>query len=70
MDQLDLSRRRLFIPDAKARQREQPITPELAELLTREREMRQDREGWIFPSPHADSGAGHRRAWASRSETP
>lgn len=32
-DQLDLARRRLFIPDAKAGEREQPITPELAELL-------------------------------------
>src|SRR5439155_14098579 len=30
------------------------------QLLIREREMRQDREGWIFPSPHSDSAAGHR----------
>jgi integrase len=59
-DQLNLSNRRLFIPDAKAGEREQPITPELAELLASEREMRQDRQGWIFPSPHADSAAGHR----------
>ena len=59
-DQLDLAHRRLFIPDAKAGQREQPITPELAALLAAEREMRQDREGWIFPSPHADSATGHR----------
>jgi integrase len=59
-DQLDLANRRLFIPDAKAGQREQPITTELAELLAREREMRSNREGWIFPSPHADSAAGHR----------
>jgi integrase len=59
-DQLDLASRRLFIPNAKAGQREQPITPGLAELLAREREMRDDRDGWIFPSPHADSAAGHR----------
>jgi integrase len=59
-DQLDLMKRRLFIPEAKAGQREQPITRELAALLTCEREMRGDREGWIFPSPHADSGTGHR----------
>jgi integrase len=58
-DQLDLANRRLFIPKAKAGEREQPITPELAELLEEEREMRDDREGWIFPSPHADSAAGH-----------
>ena len=54
-DHLDLANRRLFIPDAKAGEREQPITPELADLLAREREMRDDREGWIFPSPHSDS---------------
>jgi integrase len=59
-DQLDLAKHRLYVPKAKAGQREQPITPELAELLTREREMRDDREGWIFPSPHKDSNAGHR----------
>jgi integrase len=59
-DRLDLPNRRLFIPDAKAGQREQPITAELGELLASERDMRQDREGWIFPSPHADCAAGHR----------
>jgi len=56
----NLAKRRLFIPDAKAGQREQPITPELASILAGEREMRDDRVGWIFPSPHADSAAGHR----------
>jgi integrase len=59
-DQLDLVHRRLFVPDAKAGQREQPITPELAQILVCERDMREDRKGWIFPSPHADSGTGHR----------
>jgi integrase len=59
-DQLDIVNRRLFIPTAKAGEREQPITPELAELLAHERGMRDDREGWIFPSPHSDSAAGHR----------
>jgi integrase len=59
-DQLDLDRCRLFVPVAKAGQREQPITPELAELLRREREMRDDRKGWVFPSPHKDSKRGHR----------
>jgi integrase len=59
-DQLDLEHRRLFIPDAKAGQRPQPITDDLAELLRAERDMRDDRQGWIFPSPHKDSGTGHR----------
>ncbi len=28
-----------------------PLTPELTEILTREREMRDDHDGWIFPHP-------------------
>jgi integrase len=59
-DELDLAHWRLFIPKAKGGKRTQPITPELALILEREREMRDDREGWIFPSPHADTAAGHR----------
>ena len=39
-DQLDCANRRLFIPDAKAGQRDQPLTSELADLLAQEREMR------------------------------
>lgn len=49
-DQLDLAHLRLYIPDAKAGQREQPITPELGEVLRREREMADDQDGWIFPT--------------------
>jgi integrase len=41
---LDLDKYRLFIPEAKRGQREQPITPELAEMLRRERTMRDDCE--------------------------
>lgn len=53
-----LAHRRLFIPDAKAGEREPPLMPELAEMLAREREMRDDRESWIFPRriPTARSG--------------
>ncbi len=51
--------RRLFIPHAKAGEREQPITSELAEILQKEQEIRSDREAWIFRSPHSDSAAGH-----------
>lgn len=59
-DKIGFDKRRIFVPDAKAGQREQPITPELTEMLLREREMRNDRDGWIFPSLHKDSGTGHR----------
>jgi integrase len=57
-DQLDLPRRRLFIPKAKAGKREQPITAELAGILAQEREMRQDQQGYIFPARNKDSGSG------------
>ncbi|MEX2650161.1 MAG: tyrosine-type recombinase/integrase, partial [Alphaproteobacteria bacterium] len=49
------------MPKAKAGQRAQPITPELAAILRRERGMRDDPDGWIFPSPRpTTSGTGHR----------
>jgi integrase len=60
-DQIDFARLRLYIPEAKAGQREQPITPQLADVLRRERDMREDRDGWIFPAVRPDlSGGGHR----------
>jgi integrase len=52
-DRIDFARCRLFLPDAKAGQREQPITKALAEILTHEREMREDQNGWIFPARRA-----------------
>jgi integrase len=60
-DQLDLKTRRLFVPHAKSGRREQPITPELAEILRDEMARRKDRAGWIFPSPRANASlTGHR----------
>jgi integrase len=58
-EQLDLANLRLHVPKAKAGQRQQPLTPELADILAREHEMREDRVGWIFPSPHGDSKSEH-----------
>ena len=54
-DQLDLDNHRLHIPRAKAGQREQPITPELANVLREERDQRDDPDGWIFPSPRLNA---------------
>lgn len=60
-DNLDIDNLRLFIPQAKAGQREQPITQELADALKREREGRDDRDGWIFPAVRPKlSIKGHR----------
>lgn len=60
-DQLDFDHNRLFIPQAKAGAREQPITPELAKILRKEREGSDDQDGWIFPSPRPNACLkGHR----------
>jgi integrase len=60
-DQLDLDTNRLFVPRAKGGRREQPITPQLAEILRGEIASREDKKGWIFPSPRPNaSSSGHR----------
>lgn len=56
-EDVDAERRRLFIPDAKAGARHQPITRPLVEAIEQERQIRNVTEGWIFPSRTHD---GHR----------
>ena len=63
-DQLDVHARRIFIPEAKAGQREQPITPALAEALAHQRELDAGEE-WVFPTAiPSQSKAGHRTSMA------
>jgi integrase len=62
-DQIDFANRRIFIPDAKAGEREQPITKALAEALTKQRKMEKQKEqdGWVFPTANPkQANAGHR----------
>jgi integrase len=60
-DQIDFTNHRIFIPQAKAGEREQPITPALAEALKRQRAMEEDQKGWVFPTEiPGQSKAGHR----------
>ena len=61
-EHIDFSHRRQFVPDAKGGARVQTVTAELVDILKRERAMREDQDGWVFPSPHADSTTGH---WAT-----
>jgi integrase len=69
-DQVAWDRARLYVGKAKAGAREQPLTPALVEILRKEREMRSDREGFIFPArstaakhPHRDRiSEGFKRA--------
>lgn len=55
-DGFDKARRRLRVRVKGGRIREQPLSTELAEILQREREMAEDPEGWLFPSPRSTSG--------------
>ncbi len=65
-DQLDMGNLRLHIPQAKAGVREQPITPELAEVLAKEQEMADDPDGWIFPTARPKLSELGRRTNMSR----
>ena len=49
-DQVDFANHRIFIPSAKAGEREQPITPALADLLHRKQSAQAKALGWIFPA--------------------
>lgn len=49
-DQIDFDARRIHIPKAKAGMREQPITPALAAMLAKQRDMEIDGDGWVFPA--------------------
>ena len=70
-DWLDFDKLRLFIPRAKGGRREQPITPQLADMLRRERESRADKQGWIFPSPRpTTSSPVIATVWRNRSAMP
>jgi|AP95_1055475.scaffolds.fasta_scaffold51757_1 integrase len=53
---LDPVRRRLRVRTKGGRWRNQPLTRGITKLLQHEREMAQDRNGWIFPSKRSKSG--------------
>jgi len=55
-DGLDGRRRRLRVRVKGGRDREQPLSSELVEILKHERNMAEDFDGWIFPSPKSASG--------------
>lgn len=65
-DQIDFDHRRIHIPRAKAGQREQPITCALAEMLRKERDQRDDRTGWLFPTTRKDAKHPHRSTMAEQ----
>jgi integrase len=55
-EHIDLQRRIIYIPKAKAGAREQPITAHLADFLAEYVKSLQPGTPWIFPSPAAKEG--------------
>ena len=58
-DQVDHSRRVIWIPQAKAGPREQPMTEGLSHLLARRQKMLPPACPWLFPSPGSRTGHVH-----------
>jgi integrase len=58
-DDIDLGRRVIWIPKAKAGAREQPITADLCRYLERRMQMLPPGCGWLFPSPGSAEGNVH-----------
>ncbi|MCP4315256.1 MAG: tyrosine-type recombinase/integrase [Hyphomicrobiales bacterium] len=55
-DRFDPDRRRIRVKTKGGRWRDQPLTAELADILTKEREMAEDPDGWMFTSKRSKSG--------------
>ena len=58
-EHIDTSRRVIWIPQAKAGPREQPITADLAAYLAKRLDMLPPGCPWLFPSPGARNGHTH-----------
>lgn len=58
-NEIDISKRLIWIPRAKAGAREQPITRELAEYLEGRMRMLPPGCAWLFPSPGSAKGNTH-----------
>lgn len=57
---IDFDARRIFVPKAKAGEREQPITPTLAQFLKRQKGQDGNDAIWVFPSRSSRAIAPHR----------
>ena len=56
LEHIDLGRRVIYLPKAKAGVREQPITAHLADFLRGYIETAEPGQEWLFPAPKAASG--------------
>ncbi|MEC3911521.1 tyrosine-type recombinase/integrase [Sphingobium sp. CR2-8] len=62
-EHIDFESRRIFIPQAKAGEREQVITPSLAAALLTRRDQVGRTEGWVFPANGAARTGSRRCMW-------
>lgn len=67
-DEIDFEINRIFIPQAKAGQREQPITASLAAMLKKERDQRNDKAGYVFSVTRKDGKVSYRRRMSRQFE--
>lgn len=59
-EHFDADRRRFYIPEAKAGEREQPVSPELAKVLVEQRAQRKVQSGYVFkPGPGSETEYRH-----------
>ncbi len=65
-DHIDFDHNRIHVPQAKAGQREQPITPSLAAMLLKERDQRDDTAGYVFPQTREGGKREHRASMAKQ----
>lgn len=56
LEHIDLARQFIYIPQAKAGSREQPITPHLTEVLQQILQNKTSGQIWLFPSKNSDPG--------------
>jgi len=56
LENIDLDKRVIYIPQAKAGAREQPITTHLAEILHGYIETAEPDQEWLFPAPRSRTG--------------
>lgn len=56
LEHIDLAQRMIFIPQAKAGARQQPMTAHLVEALTTYMQNAQPNQIWLFPAEHSVTG--------------
>jgi len=65
-EETDFLNNRIYVPQAKAGQRTQPITPSLSKMLQKEREQRVMGDGYIFYPSRSGGALPHRASMAKQ----